>query len=177
MTLFFGHSMRRLALLVLLIATAASAQPKPGTSTMELDSAHAMVTVTAAGAKGRFETVAGALQYDPAKPDASTVLLSLDAGSIQNAALRAALDAERFPEMRIASTAVIKAGAMPVAVTVRDITRPVIFQISFKTTSKDVIALHAQALLKSADFHLPGGDIAFVIDAPFDKVQPTKPLP
>jgi polyisoprenoid-binding protein YceI len=172
--------MRRLVLLALLIATAASAQPKPGTSTMELDSAHAMVTVTtgtAGGAKGRFETVAGALQYDPAKPDASTVLLSLDAGSIQNAALRTALDAERFPEMRIASTAVIKAGALPAAVTVRDITRPVIFQVSFKTVSKDVIALHAQAALKSADFHLPGGDITFVIDAPFDKVEPTKPLP
>ena len=171
--------MRRLLLIAVLIATAASAQPKQGTSTMQLDSAHATVTVQVGGTQGRFETVAGALQYDPANPNASTLLLSLDAGSIQNAALRSAFEAERFPELRIASTASAKAGSLPVAVTIAEITRPVIFQVSFKPVSRDVVALHAQAVLKSGDFHLAGrnGDIAEVFVAPFDMVEPTKPLP
>jgi polyisoprenoid-binding protein YceI len=169
--------MRRLLLPAVLIATAAAAQPNQGTSTMQLDSAHATVTVMAGGAQGHFETVAGALQYDPARPDASTVLLSLDAGSIQNAAVRGALDAAAYPELRIASTTPAKSGTMTMAVTIRDITRPVLFQVSFKPASRDVITLHAQAVLKSGDFHLTGGGMPVVIDAAFDKVVPTRPLP
>jgi polyisoprenoid-binding protein YceI len=171
-----GIRMRRLILPLLLIATAAYAQPKQGTSTLQLDSGHATVTVTAGGAQGRFETVAGALQFDPAKPDASTLALSFDAGSITDAAVRKALDAERFPELRIASTAAAKSGTMPMTVTVRDVTRSVIFQVSFKSVSRNVVTVHAQAALKSGDFHL-GGDIPIVIDAAFDKVEPTTPLP
>jgi polyisoprenoid-binding protein YceI len=175
-TPFFGYRMRRLVLPLLLIATAASAQPKQGTSTLQLDSDHATVTVTAGGALSRFKTVAGALQFDPAKPDASTLALSLDVGSIPDAAVRKALDADRFPELRIASTAAAKSGTMAMAVTIRDVTRSVLFQVSFKSVSRNVVALHAQATLKNGDFHL-GGDIPVVIDASFDKVEPTTPLP
>jgi polyisoprenoid-binding protein YceI len=168
--------MRRLLLIAVLIATAASAQPKQGISTMQLDSDHANVTAMIGGVQGRFETVAGALQYDPAKPDASTMALSLDVGSIRNDALRAAFDAAHYPELRIASNAVIKGGSLLTSVTIRDVTRPVLFKVSFKPVSKDVIALHAEATLKSSDFHLTA-DIPLVIDAPFDKVEPTRPLP
>lgn len=168
--------MRRLLLPLLLIATAASAQPKQGTSTLEMDSGHTTVTVTAGGAQGRFQTVAGALQFDPAKPDASTLALSFDAGSISDAAVRKALDTEHFPELRIASTAIAKSGTMPMTVTLRDVTRSVIFQVSFKSTSRTVVTVHAQAILKSGEFHM-AGDIPIVMDAAFDKVEPTTPLP
>ena len=168
--------MRRLLLPLLLIATAASAQPKQGTSTLEMDSGHTTVTVTAGGAQGRFQTVAGALQFDPAKPDASTLALSFDAGSISDAAVRKALDTEHFPELRIASTAIAKSGTMPMTVTLRDVTRSVIFQVSFKSTSSTVVTVHAQAILKSGEFHM-AGDIPIVMDAAFDKVEPTTPLP
>jgi polyisoprenoid-binding protein YceI len=146
---------------------------------MQLDSDHAKVIAAVGGAEGRFAIVAGALQYDPAKPDNSTLLLSLDASSIQDVAARGVFDAARYPEMRIVSTAAIKSGVLTAAVTIRDITRSMIFRVSFKTVSPDVIALHAEATIKSADFHLvgKGGDIPFVIDAPFDKVEPTRPLP
>jgi polyisoprenoid-binding protein YceI len=171
--------MRRLPLLALLIASGASAQPKQGISTMQLDSDHANVTAIIAGVQGRFETVAGALQYDPARPDSSTLLLSLDAGSIQNAAVRGAFDAAHYPELRIASTGAVKAGTMPTTVTIRDVTRPVIFQVSFKPVSKDVIALHAEAHIRTGDFHIGGKneDIPIVIDAPFNKVESARPLP
>lgn len=168
--------MRRLLLPLLLIASAASAQPKAGTDTMEMDSSHAKVTVTSRGTQGRFETVAGALQYDPVRPDTSTLALSLDASSIGDATVRQALDTDHFPELRIASTAGIKAGMMPMIVTIRDVTRSVPFQISFKPLSSGVVALHAEGTLKSGAFHL-GGDMPVVIDAAFKKVDPTKPLP
>ena len=168
--------MRRLLLPLLLIATAASAQPKPGTGTMEMDSNHTSVTVTAGGAQGRFQTVAGALQYDPAKPDASTLALAFDAASISDAMVRKVLDTDHFPELRIASTAPAKSGAMAMSVTVRDVTRPVVFQVSFKPLSKTVMAWHAQATLKGSAFHL-SSDIPLVIDAAFNKVEPTTPLP
>ena len=174
-----GYRMRRLLLLVLLMASGAAAQPKPGISTMQLDSDHAAVTAMIGGVQGRFETVAGALQYDSARPDSSTLLLSLDAGSIQNAAVRGGLDAAHYPELRIASTAAIKAGRMPVAVTIRDVTRPVVFQVSFKPLSRDSIALHAETRIRAGDFHIGGKNdtIAIAIDAPFNKVEPTRPLP
>jgi hypothetical protein len=175
-TPFSGYRMRRLLLPFLLIATAASAQPKQGTSTMELDAAHATVIVTTGGAQGHFGTVAGALQFDPAKPDASTLAMSLDAGSISGDAVRKALDVDHFPEMRIASISAAKSGTMTMLVAIRDVTRPVPFQVSFKPVSGTVLTMHAQATLKSGDFHL-SGDVPIVIDATFNKVQPTTPLP
>jgi polyisoprenoid-binding protein YceI len=175
-TLFPGYRMRRLLLPLLLIATAASAQPKQGINTMELDAAHATVTVTAGGDQGHFGTVAGALQFDPAKPDASTLAMSLDTGSISGDAVRKALDVDHFPEMRIASTNAAKSGTMTMLVAMRDVTRPVPFQVSFKPVSGTVLAMHAEGTLKSGAFHL-SGDVPIVIDATFNKVQPTTPLP
>ena len=69
--------------------------------------------------------------------------------------------------------------ALPTNVTVREITRPVVLHVSFKSPSSQVIALHAEGTLKSGDYKLggKGGDIALVIDAPFIRVSPTTPLP
>jgi polyisoprenoid-binding protein YceI len=168
--------MRRLLLPLLLIATAASAQPKQGTNTMELDAAHAAVTVAAGGAQGKFGTVAGALQFDPALPDASTLAMSLDAGSISDDGVRKALDTDAFPEVRIASTTPVKSGTMTMLVALHDVTRPVPFQVSFKSASRDVVTMHAQATLKGGAFHVKG-DVPVVIDAVFNRVNPTTPLP
>jgi hypothetical protein len=38
------------------------------------------------------------------------------------------------------------------------------------------MSLHAEGTLKTSAFHL-SGDVPVVIDAPFNKVEPTKPLP
>ena len=169
--------MRRLALAALLsltitvlVAASATAQPKPGTVTMQLDSVSASVSVRIGGAESRFGAVAGALEYDPANPDASTLLLSFDAGSIADAAMRKALDADAYPELRLASTAIARRGALPAALTMRDMTRPVIFQVRLQNLSRDVIRLHAEGTATGAAFGIKGGDVVFVIDAPFNIV-------
>ncbi len=186
--------MRRfvIALGLVLLATAAAAQTPAGkpethpaktTTTMQMDSDHANVTVRDGGVQSRFAVAAGALEYDPARPDRSTLAMSLDAGSLTDAATAQLFDAQHFPEMRIASTASGKNNGdtetLATDVTIRDVTRPVVFHLRLQNVSAGVINLHAEATIRGADFHVPGkgGDIVLVIDAPFDAVQPTRALP
>ena len=172
--------MRRLILAAsLALIAGASAQPRPGIATMQMDSDRSTVTATMGTANAQFGIVAGALQYNPAKPEESTIALSLDTTSVVEKPARDAFDAEHFPELRISSAAVAKKGgdgreALPTSVTVRDITKPVIFQVSFKSVANGVIAMHAEGVLRSADFKLigKGGDVELVIDAPFNRMGP-----
>jgi polyisoprenoid-binding protein YceI len=176
--------MRRfvLAVSIALATTGAVAQTKP-TSTMQLDSDHADVAVMMSGAKHPFAVAAGALEYDPARPERSTIALSLDTTSLADQSARGAFDAEHFPELRIASTGIGKKSGsgetLATDVTIRDITRPVVFQIVLQTVSAKLVHLHAEAKIHSADFHLPGksSDITIAIDAPFNAVQTTRALP
>jgi polyisoprenoid-binding protein YceI len=170
--------MRRFVLAAALVLIAADAAAQPGTVTMQMDSDRSTVTATMGSANARFGIVAGALQYNPAKPEESTIALSLDSSSILEKPARDAFDAEHFPEVRVSSSAVARKGgggeALPTTVTIRDITRPVIFQISFHQVGTNVIAMHAEATIRSADFKMSGkvGNIDLVIDAPFNRVGP-----
>jgi polyisoprenoid-binding protein YceI len=128
-------------------------------------------------ANARFGIVAGALQYNPAKPEESTIALSFDTSSIAEKPARDAFDAEHFPELRLSSSGTAKKGsgdseALPVSVTIRNITRPVILQVTFQKVGTNVIALHAQGTLRGDDFKIKDGNIALVIDAPFNRVGP-----
>ena len=60
--------------------------------------------------------------------------------------------------------------SLPVNVTIRDITRPALFQISFKYSAQ-TIALHAEGVVRATDFHLGKGNVTFTIDAPFMRVN------
>lgn len=170
-----------LAASLTLIAAAAAAQTAaPETQTLQMDFDRATVTATMNSANARFGIVAGALQYSPAKPEESTIALSFDAGSIREKPAREAFDAEHFPEVRIASTAMARktgAGeALPTMVTIRNISKPVIFQVTFKTVATDIIAMHAEGTVRSSDFKMSGkgGNIELVIDAPFNRVGPER---
>jgi polyisoprenoid-binding protein YceI len=168
--------MRRLVLLLsFALATGAAAQPRPGTETLQMDSDHANVTLALGGNQERFSLAAGALEYDPANPQKSTLTFSLDTGSIEPEAARPSFDPEHFPELRIISTADAKPGkngmlVLPLNVTIRDITRAALFQVSFKRAAQ-AVTLHAEGVVKAADFHLGKGDVAFIIDAPFVQVN------
>jgi len=175
--------MRRYALLLpfALAVSGAAAQPRPGIQTLQMDPDHASVGVTLGGAKSRFTQAAGALQYDPASPEKSTIARSLDTSSIEASAARQPFDPDHFPELRIISTAAAKSGkdgveSLPVNVTIRDITRPVTFLVSFKNGGP-VIAMHAEGTVHGADFHMMGktGDVVLVIDAPFVRVGRDQP--
>ncbi len=171
--------MRRFVLLLpfAFAATAAIGQALSGTQTLRMDSDHVAITVTLDGNRTRFAETAGALEYNPANPLKSTIALSLDTASIEAETPRNAFDPERFPEMRIISTTDAKPGkagmeALPVNITIRDITRPALLQVSFKISSAQIITLHAETVMKAADFRLgQRGNIPLVIDAPFVRVN------
>jgi polyisoprenoid-binding protein YceI len=169
-----GNFMRRFALAVslVLIAAGAAAQPKPGTTTWQLNTEQASITA----AKTKFRLVAGALQWNDASPEQSTVALSLDTTSLGDDGLKTQFDAAHFPEMRLISTAPGKKSgdkeSLPSAVTIKDITKPVTLQLSFKTVSRSEIDLHAEGTIRGGDFKMKGGDMALVIDAPFVRVGP-----
>jgi polyisoprenoid-binding protein YceI len=170
--------MRRPVLLLpfLFAISGAVAQPRPGTETLQMDSDHAVVGVTLAGDRTWFTQTAGALEYDPANPLKSTIALSLDTASIEAEATRKLFDPDHFPEMRIISTADARPGKgdmenLPVNVTIRDITHPILLQVSLKPGS-GMIVLHAEGVVKAADFRLAkGGDVPLMIDASFVQVN------
>jgi polyisoprenoid-binding protein YceI len=164
--------MRRFALAacLVLIAAGAAAQPKPGTSTWQLNTEQASITA----AKAKFRLVAGALQWNDAAPEQSTIALSLDTTSLGDDALKSQFDAAHFPEMRLISTAPGKKSgdkeSLPTAVTIKDITRPVVLQLSFRNVSRTEIVVHAEGTLRGGDFKMKGGDIPLVIDTPFERM-------
>jgi polyisoprenoid-binding protein YceI len=83
-------------------------------STAEFTVRHLMIT----NVRGRFGKVAGVIEYDPAKPEASSVTASIDATSIdtredkRDAHLKSAdfFDVEKFPTLEFKSKKVAKSG-------------------------------------------------------------------
>ena len=155
--------MRRLVLAASLLLAATAAQAE---DVWQLNSDAANISA----AKSKFRLTAGALEWNNAKPEATTFALSLDTTSLGDEALKAQLDAAHFPEMRVITTNPgRKSGdkiSLPANVTIHEITKPVTLQVSYKMTGRQ-IDMHAEATLKSSDFKLKGGDIALVMDAPF----------
>ncbi|HEY0249962.1 MAG TPA: YceI family protein [Kofleriaceae bacterium] len=81
-------------------------------STAEFSVRHLMIT----NVRGRFGTLEGTVEYDPAKPEASTINVSIDATSIdtreekRDAHLKSAdfFDTEKFPKITFVSKSVKK---------------------------------------------------------------------
>jgi polyisoprenoid-binding protein YceI len=112
---------------------------EPGHTAAEFSVRHMMVT----NVRGHFKNVHGTLEFDPSRPEASTVEAVLDARELwsgepdRDAHLRGAdfLDVEHFPEIRFRSTAVRVLGASEAAVsgdlTIRGVTRPVTLDVRY----------------------------------------------
>ncbi len=111
-------------------------------TTFAIDPAHTEVGFSArhmmvTRVRGKFTDVAGSVVFDEADPTRSTAEIVMAAGSIdtgvapRDAHLRSAdfLDAERFPELRIAVTSIVPKRGTGYTVhadaTVRGVTRPV----------------------------------------------------
>jgi polyisoprenoid-binding protein YceI len=99
---------------------------------------HMMVTTV----RGKFATVAGSLQLDPENPTASTGSFTVAAASLNTGVeqrdghLRSAdfFDAENHPEITFVATSVVAKGddyAVTGDLTIRDVTRPVTFDVEF----------------------------------------------
>ena len=158
--------MRRFLLAASIALFAGGVAAQPATSTWELDYSKAQVSV----AKAKLGLSAGAIQWNAAKPEQSTLALSLDTTTIADDAVKAELDAQHFPEMRIITSGPgrVRGGkiTLPVMVTVDEISKPGNLVVSYKSEPR-LITMHAEGTLRASDFKLKGGNIALVIDAPF----------
>ena len=158
--------MRRFLLAASFVLLAAGAIAQPAPSTWELDYSKAQVTL----AKAKLGLSAGALQWNAAKPEQSTLALSLDTTTIADDAVKTELDAQHFPELRVITNGPGRASggkiSLPVMVTVKDITRPATLLVSYQAQPRQ-ITFHAEGVLRAADFKLKGADLALVMDAPF----------
>jgi len=158
--------MRRLVLATSLALIAAGAAAQPANQVWQLNSDAANITAN----KSKFGLTAGALEWNSAKPEATTFALSLDTTSLGDDGLKAQLDAGHNPEMRIITTTPGRKSGdkinLPAAVTVKDVTKPVTLEVSYKNSGRQ-IDMHAEGTIRGSDFKMKGGDIALVMDAPF----------
>jgi polyisoprenoid-binding protein YceI len=166
--------------------------------TYALDKKHSFVTarVMHFGASlylVRFNSMDGTFTYDPAHPEAAHVEASVDTGSLDVGADYSSkfaeefLDAPKFPKMTFVSTAITKgagnAGTMTGNLTMRGVTRPVTFDVTFSGVGRSplppfttVTGFNATTRIKRSDFGstflnngLVGDDVMINIDAEFDK--------
>lgn len=117
----------------------------PAHTLVEFAAKHMMITTV----KGRFADVEGTLQLDDAHPAASSADITIKAASIdtrtdqRDAHLRSPdfLDAEKFPVIRFHSTKVEPLDSdhwrVTGDLTIRDVTRPVVLDVSLEGRSKD----------------------------------------
>jgi len=112
----------------------------PSHSTAEFTVRHLMIT----NVKGRFGKLAGAVEYDPARPELTTFDATIDAGSIdtrdekRDAHLRSPdfFDVEKFPTLTFRSTEIKKTNVGFTAIgdlTMHGVTRPVQLEIEGPT--------------------------------------------
>lgn len=105
-------------------------------STAEFSVRHLMIT----NVKGRFGTLSGTVDYDPEKPEASQIDVTIDATSIdtrdekRDAHLRSPdfFDVEKFPSLTFKSTSVVKTDdgfAATGDLTIHGVTKPVTLEV------------------------------------------------
>jgi polyisoprenoid-binding protein YceI len=198
--------MRRLiplALFALLATSAAAAvsdDPRlapPGTYRIEPRHSQILFSIRHLGLTdyyGRFEKVAGTLNFDPTAPERSAVSVTIDTGSasVMSSELVGELvgphvfDSANYPQATFVSTAVSRTGTntgtMTGNLTLHGVTRPVVFNIVFNGGADSPmggasydLGFHATASIKRSDFGLDrmiwsgfvGDDVNLTIEAMF----------
>jgi polyisoprenoid-binding protein YceI len=137
----------------------------PKHTRVEFATTYLMVTTV----KGHFTSVSGTLRLDEADPARSSVVVEIDAASLdtgegrRDSNLRSAdfLDVERYPALTFTSTRVEPVGPDRLRVhgdlTIRGITRPVVLDTHLKGHGRtpdglDVVAFTAQTEIDRGDF-------------------------
>lgn len=139
----------------------------------------------------RFDSFDAGFTYDPAHPEAAQVKATVDTTSMDVGAAYGRkfadqfLDADKFPTMTFASTAIHpgqdgKPGTMSGDLTLRGVTKPVTFDVTFRGVGRGlffgtVTGFSAAATIKRSDFgssnlrNWVGDDVRIEIEAEFDK--------
>jgi polyisoprenoid-binding protein YceI len=137
----------------------------------------------------RFDQVDGAYDYDPARPLAAVVTVTLDAHSLDVGDPKIAqqfahqfLDADAYPKITFTSSALIQSdadhGTMTGDLTLRGVTRPITLQVTYDGTESGLIGgrrmgFSATGVVKRSDFGSKalqgpvGDDVELVIEAEF----------
>ncbi len=180
--------MKLLASLTLLVMASATQAQMPSTDPVpkgvySLDKAHASLTfrVSHLGFStytARFTRYDAKLNFDPARPTASSVNVSIDPRSISAdnapegfldtlATSKDWLDAERFPQMTFVSKSVVAAGDTLLVegeLTVRGVTRPLVLEARYNGgyashpyEPQARIGFSAQGSFKRSDFGISYG--------------------
>ncbi|HEY5346612.1 MAG TPA: YceI family protein, partial [Rhizomicrobium sp.] len=141
---------------------------------------------------GWFGKVSGALIFDAHEPQKSSVDVSIDTGSVNLKApeligevtAKAVFDTADFPQATFKSTSVVRTGPTSGTVTgdltIKGITKPVTFAVTFKGASGNQIAFHADAVIKRSDYDMTtmrwasfvGDDVHLIIEALFQQSKP-----
>lgn len=139
----------------------------PTHSSAEFSAKHMMVTTV----RGKFDTLSGTLEFDPANPTASSVNVEIDAASISTGVndrdghLRSAdfLDVENYPKVTFKSTKIEvtgeNTGRITGDLTIRNVTRPVVIETEFLGEVKDPwgntkVAFAGETKINREDFGL-----------------------
>jgi polyisoprenoid-binding protein YceI len=142
--------------------------------TYTLDPAHSEVTFQVrhliTRVSGRFSSFAGTIQFDEAAPAQSSVSVTVQTSSIdtnqadRDAHLRSDdfFSAERFPTMTFVSRSITASGghfAVAGDLTIRDITRPVVFPVTYLGKARDPwgnekLAFESELTINRKDFGL-----------------------
>jgi polyisoprenoid-binding protein YceI len=122
----------------------------PATDTWTIDPSHSSATFSVrhmmvTNVRGEFQKMAGTVQFDPARPEATSITANIEVGSLstreagRDAHLRSAdfFDVERFPTMTFTSTSVRSTGKGRLEVTgdltIRGVTHPVVLDVEGPT--------------------------------------------
>ncbi len=148
---------------------------------------------------GRFEKVSGTLNFNPTAPEKSAVNITIDMASanVMNSALVTELaapnvfDTRDHPTATFTSTAVTRTGPttgkMTGDLTLRGITKPVTFDVTFNGGLSNPmggagydLGFHATAIVKRSDFGMTamdwtnfvGNDVKLTVEAMFVQQKP-----
>jgi polyisoprenoid-binding protein YceI len=156
-----------------IMTTAVSA--KAGAATYTIDKAHSEVTFQVrhllTKVRGRFSDFDGAISFDPARPEASAVQATIQAGSIdtnepqRDAHLKSGdfFDVEKFPTLAFTSRGVTRKSDETYEVsgdlTIHGVTRPVTLAVTSLGTARDPwgvdrVAFEAETTVNRKDFGL-----------------------
>lgn len=191
--------------LVLAGAPCAIAQPMsqdaaraPG-GTYQLETSHSQILFSVlhlglTNYYGRFDKLAGAMNFDPAQPERSSVNVTIDTTSIDTPSARLAetlrgevFDIAQFPSATFKSTSVVRTGPttgrMTGDLTIRNITRPVVLDVTFNgggrspVSSGYALGFRAVGTVRRSDYGMTNmiwssmvsDDVRLVIEAMFQQ--------
>jgi polyisoprenoid-binding protein YceI len=201
--------MRRLVMILAVVAgsltgapAGVSTEPKQAPSgTYHVETRHTQVLfaiphLDLTDYHGRFEKVAGTLNFDPAAPEKSSVSVTVETASanVMSSELIGeivgadVLDAGAFPTATFTSTVIERTGPttgkMTGNLTIHGVTKPVIFDVTFNGGASSpmdatdyMLGFHATTVIRRSDYGLTkmrwtgmvGDEITLTIEALFEK--------